>query len=71
MWRKQSEEESVSRTDSLLLWVEINLFECNDCFVFQTGGDIELKAGRWLMEVVMKVEVTAAEVEGKTEDLKC
>lgn len=32
---------------------------------------LNLKQGDWLMEMIMEVEVTAAEVEGKTEDLKC
>lgn len=32
---------------------------------------LNLKQGDWLMEEAMEVEVTAAEVEGKTENVKC
>lgn len=71
MWRMQSEEKIVKNWQFDAFGLRLICLNVTILLFLRLVVTLNLKQGDWLMEMIMEVEVTAAEVEGKTEDLKC
>lgn len=71
MWRMQREEETVKNWQFDAFGLSLICLNVTIVLFLWLVMTLNLKQGDWLMEVVMEVEVTAAEVEGKIENLKC